>query len=144
MLIITAGDNKNHRWKRKAKKKKSKDRKEQRDDTSYSESVKAKAIAVFKLSFLQLICKASLIFKSNLEFALSNILNERELHESKHVVVECRCLKIRDLLSFLICSSILVFKWRQVSPIWLELQLAQVNFSTKKDFKSSGIGSYRK
>ena len=96
------------------------------------------------LSFLQLICKASLIFKSNLEFTLSNILNERELHESKHVVVECRCLKIRDLLSFLICSSILVFKWRQVSPIWLEIQLAQVNFSTKKGFKSSGIGSYRK
>ena len=63
------------------------------------------------------ICKASLIFKLNLELALSIILKQRELYESKHVAVECRCLKIWDLLSFLICSSILVLKWRQVSPI---------------------------
>ena len=55
----------------------------------------------FKLGFLQLIWKASLIFKSNLELALSIILKQRELYESKHVVVECRCLKIWDLLSFL-------------------------------------------
>ena len=48
---------------------------------------------------------------------LSIILIERELYESKHVTVECRCLKIWDLLSFLICSSILVLKWRQVSPM---------------------------
>ena len=71
----------------------------------------------FKLGFLQLIWKASLIFKSNLELALSIILKQRELYESKHVSVECRCLKIWDLLSFLICSSILVLKWRQVSPM---------------------------
>ena len=32
---------------------------------------------VFKLGFLQLICKASLIFKSNLELALSIILKQR-------------------------------------------------------------------
>ena len=32
---------------------------------------------MFKLGFLQLICKASLIFKSNLELVLSNILKER-------------------------------------------------------------------
>ena len=70
-----------------------------------------------KLGFLQLICKASLIFKSNLELALSIILKQRELYESKHVAVECRCLKTWDLLSFLIRSSILVLKWRQVSPI---------------------------
>ena len=44
------------------------------------------------LGFLQFICKASVIFKSNLELALSVILKERELHESKHVVLECRCL----------------------------------------------------
>ena len=37
--------------------------------------------------------KASLIFKSNLELALSIILKERELYESKHVAVKCRCLK---------------------------------------------------
>ena len=35
----------------------------------------------FKLGFLQLICKASLIFKSNLELALSIILKQRELYE---------------------------------------------------------------
>ena len=35
----------------------------------------------------------SLIFKSNLELALSIILKQRELYESKHVVVERRCLK---------------------------------------------------
>ena len=48
----------------------------------------------FKLGFLQLTCKASLIFKSNLELALSIILKQRELYESKHVLEECRCLKI--------------------------------------------------
>ena len=62
----------------------------------------------FKLGFSQLICKASLIFKSNLELALSISLKERELYESKHVVVECRWLKMWDFLSFLIYSSILV------------------------------------
>ena len=71
-------------------------------DTSYSEMLKAKWFCcAFKLGFLQLICKAFLIFKSNLEHALSHILKQRELYESKHVVVECRCLKIWDLLSFL-------------------------------------------
>ena len=49
---------------------------------------------MFKLGFAQLICKASLIFNLNLELALSIILKERELYESKHVAVECRCLKI--------------------------------------------------
>ena len=48
----------------------------------------------FKLGFLQLICKASLIFKTNLELALSVILKEKGLNELKHVVLECRCLKI--------------------------------------------------
>ena len=43
---------------------------------------------------LQLICKASLIFNSNLELALSIILKQGELYESKHVTVECECLKI--------------------------------------------------
>ena len=71
----------------------------------------------FKLGFLQLICKASLIVKSNLELALSIILNERELYESKHVAVECRCLKMWDLLSVLRCSLILILKWRQFLPI---------------------------
>ena len=46
------------------------------------------------LGFLQLICKASLIFKPNLELALPIDLKERELCESKHVAMKCRCLKI--------------------------------------------------
>ena len=60
---------------------------------------------------------ASFIFKLKLELALSIILKERELYESKHVVMECRCLKLWDLLSFLICFSILLLKWWQVLPI---------------------------
>ena len=109
---------------------------------SYSERVRANWFCcAFKLGFLQLICKASLISKLNLELAFSIILKEIELYESKHVAVECRCLKIWDLLSFLICPSILVLKWRQFSPKQLELQLAQVNLYTRKDLKSSGIGS---
>ena len=71
----------------------------------------------FNLGFLQLICKAFLIFKPNLELTLSIILKQRELYAPKHVPVECRCSKIWDLLSFLMCSSILVLKWQQVSPI---------------------------
>ena len=64
-------------------------------DRSYSERVRAKLFCcAFKLGFLQLICKASLIFKSNLELTLSIILKQRELYESKHVSEECRCLKI--------------------------------------------------
>ena len=94
----------------------------------------------FMLGFLQLICKASLIFKSNLELALSIILKQRELYKSKHVAVECRCLKIWDLLPYLIWSSILVLKWRQVSSIWIDLQLAQVNLYTKRDFKLANVG----
>ena len=42
----------------------------------------------FKLGFLQLICKASLIFKSNLVLALSIISKQRELYKSKHVAME--------------------------------------------------------
>ena len=90
-------------------KKKNKDRKTQKKGASYSEKVRAKWLCCM-LGFLQLICKASLICKSNLELAISIILKERELSESKNVMVECRCLKICNLLSFLICSSILVLK----------------------------------
>ena len=92
--------------------------KSSKGNRSYSERVRSKWFcSTFKLGFLQLICKMFLIFKSNSELALSITLKQRELYESKHVAVECRCLKIWDLLSFLICSSILVLKWRQVSSI---------------------------
>ena len=68
---------------------------EEQGGKSYSERVSAKWFCcAFKLGFLQLICKASLVFKANLELALSIILKERELYESKHVAVESRCLKI--------------------------------------------------
>ena len=53
---------------------------------------------VVHLGVLQLICKASLIFKSNLELILSIILKERELHKCKHVAVECRCFKNMSLV----------------------------------------------
>ena len=66
-----------------------------KQNRNYSERVRAKLFScAFKLGFLQLICEASLIFKSNLKLALSIILKQRDLHESKHVAVECRCLKI--------------------------------------------------
>ena len=64
-------------------------------EQSYSERVRAKQFSsAFKLGFLQLICKTSLNFKSNLELNLSITLKEKELYESKHFVVESRCLKI--------------------------------------------------
>ena len=74
------------------------------------ESVKAKSFCcAFKLGSLKLICKASLILRSNLELALSVILKERELYW-KQVAVACKCLKIWELLCFLVCFSILVLK----------------------------------
>ena len=93
-------------------------KKKNQGDGSYSERVRDQWFCwAFKLGFIQLICKASLVFKSDLELALSIILKERELCESKHVAVEYRCIKIGDLSSFLICSSILVLKSQQVLPI---------------------------
>ena len=45
--------------------------KKNNEDRSYSERVTAKWLCcAFKLDFLQLICEASLIYKSNLELAL--------------------------------------------------------------------------
>ena len=109
MPIISVEDNENKRWKRNANKKIKTEK--NKGDKSYSERMREKWFCcAFKLGFLQLICKASLIFKSNLEL-------ERELYDSKHVAPECRCLKKWDLLSFFISSSILVLKWRQVLPI---------------------------
>ena len=60
--------------KSKKEKKKNKDRKEQRDDASFNKRVRAKWFCcTFKVGFLQLICKDSLVFKSNLEVALSTL-----------------------------------------------------------------------
>ena len=76
MIIISVRD----RWKRKGKK----DKKKQMGGASYSESVRAKWFCCrFKLDFVQLIYKASLIFKANLELPLPITLKVGELHESK-------------------------------------------------------------
>ena len=64
-------------------------------DRIHGESVRTRWFCcAFKLGFLHLICKASLIFKSNLELALSIILKQRELYESRHVAVECMLLNL--------------------------------------------------
>ena len=56
---------------RKKKQQTNKDRKKQRSDASYSENVRAKwSCCAFKLGFVRLKYKASLIIKSNLELAL--------------------------------------------------------------------------
>ena len=80
MPIISVRDNENDRWKRNAKKKQKKktNTEKNKGDKSYSERVRAKWFCcAFKLGFLQLVCKASLIFTSNLELALSIISKER-------------------------------------------------------------------
>ena len=43
--------------------------------------------------------------------------------------------------NFLLCSSVLVSKWQKVLPVNLELELVQVTLYTRKDLKSSRIGS---
>ena len=64
----------------KATKEKKTKTEQSKENRSYCERVRAKWFCcAFKLGFLQLICKASLIFKSNLELALSIILKQREL-----------------------------------------------------------------
>ena len=65
---------------RKTRKEKQTKTEKSKGNRSYSEGVRAKSFCcAFKLGFLQLICKASLIFKSNLELALSIILKQREI-----------------------------------------------------------------
>ena len=74
---------------------------------SYSESVRAKWFCnAFNLGFLQLICRASLIFKSNLELVLSNILKQRELYELKFSL-QNSLLSFESL--FLICEKLLIY-----------------------------------
>ena len=123
MQMISVRDNKNNRWMRNAKKKKTNKKKQIKTKTekkkgngSYRENMRAKWFS-WAFKFLTNEYRRYLIFKSKLELTLSIILKERKLYESKHVPVECRCLKIWHLLYFLICFSILVLKWRQVSPI---------------------------
>ena len=67
--------------------KKTKTEKNEREKR-YSERVRAKLFCcMLKLGFLQLICKASLIFKSNLELALSKKVHRMiETHLLKNVI----------------------------------------------------------
>ena len=66
---------------------KNKGKKKQRNDAKYSEIVAAKRFCcAFKLGFVQLICKVSLIFKSNLELALSIILKGKENYTSQSML----------------------------------------------------------
>ena len=52
----------------------------QRSDASYSGSVRAKCFCcAFKLGFLELICKASLIFKSNFRVSLVNYFKTKRI-----------------------------------------------------------------
>ena len=85
MPIINVRDNENNRCKTNAKKtktkkntqknKQAKKTENKKGDKSYSERVRAKRYCcALNLGFLQLICKASLICKSNLELALSIII----------------------------------------------------------------------
>ena len=46
---------------------------------NYSERGRARYCCAFKLGFIQLVCKASLIFRSNLELRLSIILKKKRM-----------------------------------------------------------------
>ena len=70
MLIISARDNENNRWKRKAAKTKTERNK---DVTQTLWKVWELSGFAVRLIFLQLICKVSLIFESDLELTLSSI-----------------------------------------------------------------------
>ena len=76
--------------KEKCKKQQQKNTQRQKGSEAIVKGWELSGFVAFKLGFLKLICKASLIFKSNLELALSIFLKQRELYELKHVAVECR------------------------------------------------------
>ena len=85
MPIINVRHTGNNRSKKKTKKTKQKkqkqrqkEEKKKRSGASYNENVRGKWFrCAFKLGFVESICKASLIFKSNLESALLIISRER-------------------------------------------------------------------
>ena len=127
----------------KVKGKKNKDRKKQRSGTSYSESVRDKQFCcMFKLGFVQLICKASLIFNLNLELALSIILKERALHESKN---NDGIQIIKNIQLIILFDTLFNPRFKMTSFANVARTTAtQVNLYTREDFKSSGIGSIYK
>ena len=68
----------------KEKRKKKTKTEKNKGEGSYSERVRAKWFCcAFKLGFLQLICKASLIFKSNLDIASFNYFERKRIIQVK-------------------------------------------------------------
>ena len=83
--------------KEKRKKKKTQTEKN-KGDKSYSERMRAKWFCcAFKLGFLELICKVSLIFKLKLELALSVILKVRELKLNLYIPANFGTIKTWSL-----------------------------------------------
>ena len=85
----------------KGKGRKNKDKKKQRNDASYSEYVRAKWFCfVFKLDFIQLMCKASLIFKSNLgrTAATTTVCSYHVIYTFQSESTLYSCLNVNGLL----------------------------------------------
>ena len=94
MVIISVRDDENNRWKRSANEKANK--------TEKTRGTKAKVkgwelsdCCTFKLGFLQLICKDSLIFKSNLKLVLSITLKERVKQSLLQVKACCKLIQAK-------------------------------------------------
>ena len=84
---------------------------------------------IVHLSFLLLICKASLIFKSNLELALSIILKQ-ENYMSQSMLR----WSVEDILFDMLLNP----SFKMTASF---ANISKVNLYTRKDFKSLGIGS---
>ena len=96
-------------------------------DKSYSKRVRGKWFCcAFKLSFLQLICKASLFFKLNLELPLSIILKEKELYESKHFAV----FQITSIAESFVGSSPTFKLWSKRLIHWIWNKDEVINIKT--------------
>ena len=122
--------------KKQTNKQTNKGRKEERGDTSFSETVRTKWFCcAFKLGFLQLMCNASLIFKSNLELAIS--------------------ITLKEIRNKACCSKVLVFKNMRfvvlfhmfVNPIFKMMtnftNVARTTASTSTFFILGNISSYQ-
>ena len=111
---------------------------------SYSENVRAKLFCcAFKLAFIQLICKSSLIFESNLDLVLSIIWKRRIIWVKAYCggVCICKNMSVPVLMYIFLNSS---FRMTTKFATVARTTIAQVNLYTRKDFKSSGIGSLYK
>ena len=106
---------------------------------NYSEILRAKWFCcAFQLNLFQFTCKVVVIYESKFALGLSIIFKKSYGMQVTLCCFRMPMLKISDLLSFFICSTILILK-RHDLPMNLELQLAEVDLYTRKDFKLSGI-----